>query len=207
MIIKDIKITNSTILSTKQKDYFTKPYINNCAENIDILMDKITKYYINKGYMSSRAVIDKNSLRNLSQTQIITIKIIEGKIEEIVFDEESKNNINFFNQTEILTAFGHLKGKILNIRDIEQGIEQFDAIKGSKTTMQIKPSSKLGFTKVVLKRQRRQTGLNAKVTIDNLGSESTGKKRRNIGFESGNILHLNENFYVSGRECLYGKYD
>ena len=123
------------------------------------------------------------------------LTIIEGRLEAIRWDEKTPGE-----QSEILTAFPFLIGEVVDLRAIEQGVDQLNHLPSNHITTQLIPGSEKGKTIVVLQNQREKT-LRANINYDNSGQKSTGERMGMVQVEKDNLLHLNDKFrFIQGRD-------
>lgn len=180
--IKTIEYDGNEALKNKEINKILKKYTNKCLNlpQIDAMLMDITNLYISKGYVTSRAFMTMPQKR-LKQG-ILDIKIIEGKVSEIEGVKKS----------EKFTAFPSIIGKVLNIRDIEQGLDQMNRLPSNQTTMDIKPDQKQNNSSKILIGNKPQGRTRFTLFGDNAGSESTGETR--FGFRSmlDNLFGLND---------------
>lgn len=163
--INKIKIIGSNHLSNKEKEKLILNYQKRCLvlNEIKDITKKITNYYIAKGYVTTQAFIPEQTTTN----NTLTIKVVEGKISKIIIDDSSK----------ILSTiiFPSYKEKVLNLRDLEQGLEQLNRLTTSQYTMEIQASDKVGYSSVFINKVHKKFPLNSQLIIDNSGSKSTGE--------------------------------
>ena len=185
--IKKMEITGNDTICTNCIDEASADYIGKCLTLVDIdkMLQDITNYYIKKGYITSRAYMSMP--QNRIKDGILEIKIIEGKV----------SKIEGLKKGESLTAFPSIADKILNIRDVEQGLDQINRLPSNQTTMDIKADEEINdHSKIIISNQPKgRTG----VTFfgDNAGSESTGETRFGLRASQDNLLGLNDQIYMT----------
>src|SRR6185369_9904673 len=81
VFVRDIMVTGSTVFSDEEINQVTAPYKNRTlsTEDLERLRLALTLLYINKGYLTSGAIIPDQDV----QSGIITVRIIEGKLTRI----------------------------------------------------------------------------------------------------------------------------
>jgi hemolysin activation/secretion protein len=93
------------------------------------------------------------------------------------------------------TAFPTGPGKLLNLRDLEQGLEQMKRIPSQDVDMQIVPGETPGESDVVISVKRSKpwklTG-----TLDDSGAKGTGKLQAGLNLSVDNPLGLNDLFNI-----------
>ncbi|QXF36133.1 peptide transporter [Photorhabdus luminescens] len=182
--VNNIQFKDSFYLSKSEKISLVKSYMPKCLsiKDINLLTKKISNYYIEKGYITSRALIKP---QDLSQG-ILIIDILKGKINSITIEGEGYPNT-------LKLAFPNMIGKSLNLRDIEQGLEQLNRLSSQKVTIDIKPSEKPEYSDVILKKiSKNKLNIDAELEIelDNSGQKNTGENQFNTTLKLDNLLHL-----------------
>jgi hemolysin activation/secretion protein len=185
--VHHIAIRNATLLSQSQQQAVIAPYIDRCLNLMEInsLVHAISDWYMQRGYITSRAFLTE---QDLSQGQLV-IPVLEGKLDEIRLDGQHPR--------ALAMAFPGLEGKILNLRDIEQGMEQINRVRSTPVQIEIQPSPKAGYSVVNLT-AKPEFPLGASVGFDNSGQKSTGVGQLNASLTGNNLLDLADRWFVSG---------
>jgi len=81
VFIKKIRITGNTVFLRKDLDLILKPYENRNlkSEELHEIKNKLTLFYISKGYVNSGCVLKDQTIEN----ETITYHIVEGILDEI----------------------------------------------------------------------------------------------------------------------------
>ncbi|KLF60657.1 ShlB/FhaC/HecB family hemolysin secretion/activation protein [Klebsiella aerogenes] len=148
-------------------------------------------YYINAGYITTRVEIPTQDL----STKKLKLTVVPGRISEIVVAE---NDISKW-----ILPFSD--GDILNIRDLEQGLENIQRTPEVDVKINILPGSENGSSKVVINTQRKKKW-SLRASYNNFGDQSTGSEL--IGGTSYlyNITGLSDLFYLAGTGSQTGGY-
>ena len=189
--LKSITYQNSTILSKRQKLKLSQGFIGKCItpKLLTQITRKITNFYIDRGYVTTRAFVNPQNIK----TGMLEILIMEGKLESIEFDSGIKN---FFTLSQITHAFGRIKGKILNIRDIEQGLDQLNRLSSNNATMKIVPSQKQGYSKIIISKNKQSRTTRVRLGANNSGQKQTGLYNGKIILEQDNFFKLSDSIYA-----------
>jgi len=169
------------------------------------LKTAIMNEYINEGYISSRVYFDFSKI----QQKIIILKINEGKLEKILIQNKSgKRSIptTWRERNNIYMAFPMYDEKVINLHDMEQGIDQINRLKSNHMKMSLEPGQSNGYSVLVLQNQKTE-GRHIAIGYDNFGSESTGKNQGNISYTHDDLLGLNDQFSLYGSHDLEGNDD
>ena len=190
--IREVEFSGNTILSDRRIRNTIAPYLGRCLTLADIneLLNSITNVYIDKGYITSRALMAMPQEK--LKEGILAIKIYEGKL----------SRIEGIRAAEQATAFPMMEEKILNLRDIEQGLEQINRLGSNRASMSVKADeTRQGYSGIVIKNEP-QGRTRAGITLDNLGSESTGKWRAGLRLAEDNTLGLNDQINIAYTNSL-----
>ena len=182
--VKTIELKGAEYLSDKEKSKLTASYLNTCMDiaTINHLMREISNYCFDKGYVTTRVSVSQQDLKDGS----LEFLVVEGKIEEIILNHNTKRD-----KLQVKAAFPFIKGKTLNLRDIEQGLDQLNRLSSSNATMQLAPGSKDGYSKIIITNNPEKQN-RASVGYNNSGQSSTGKNKGTFFLERDNLFGLGE---------------
>lgn len=185
--IRQIDIDNTTLLSARSQSRLISPYINQCLgmEKINKLTRDISDWYISRGYITSRAFLTEQDL----SAGTLHIAVLEGTLQAIRIEGTSSRQLKM--------AFPGLEGKILNLRDIEQGMEQINRLRTTPVQIEILPGEKAGQSIVNLT-ATPEFPLSAALGFDNSGQKSTGTGQLTGSLTANNPLGLADKWFISG---------
>ncbi len=180
--IKQIKLEGQEV---NQFPWLTKQLTHYQEQNIGIQgVQKIAKQLenslINRGYITTRIVIPEQDL----STGTLTLSLIVGKINQIRFEPPNS-------QDNWRTAFPTKPGDILNLRHLEQGLEQLKRIQSREVDMQIVPAEQLGMSDIVIT-AKQTTPISLSTNIGDYGSEATGKLQIYNNLKIDNLFNAND---------------
>ncbi|MDE1496674.1 ShlB/FhaC/HecB family hemolysin secretion/activation protein [Xenorhabdus bovienii] len=192
-IINDIVIEGATIFPKSKQKSLIEQNISKCLTQKDIesLLAEISNYYMIKGYITSGAFIKPRSILDISRDNF-TIQVIEGKINNILLDGE--------NLLELKMAFPNMKENILNLRDIEQGLDQLNRLPSYQVKIDIRPSDKPGYSDVILKKDSDRLPISVDLSFDNNGQKNKGNNQFNTSLQIDNLLHLADSWTFYGNK-------
>jgi len=145
--IKDITIRGVTQLTPWRVAQLKKDYINRSLSIADIngLVKAITNTYIKKGFVTTRAYIPE---QNLKKGHLL-LDVKEGYVETIKVVDEKDNSL------ACKLTFPFIVGKVLNIRDIEQGLKQINRLEGYRASLNLLPSkTQLGYSVIAITKRK-----------------------------------------------------
>nr|WP_233469366.1 ShlB/FhaC/HecB family hemolysin secretion/activation protein [Enterobacter asburiae] len=153
---------------------------------IKTLHKAIQNRLIAHGFITTRILLPAQDLNNGT----LTLRILPGKISDIVFKDNSGHYIHSINN------FPQGKGDVLDLRGLEQGLENLQRVPGSTAEINLVPGVKPGETQVEVARlQPKSWRLGA--WADDAGSKYTGRYQSGFALYLDNPTSLNDLFYVS----------
>lgn len=169
---------------------FSARFVGRCIGVVEIeqILAGITADYIEQGYITTRAYLPAQDLGSGR----LNIVVVEGVIEGYRLEGEDAQRIL------VPGAFPGAPGDRLNLRDLEQGIDQINRLAANQATMEVVPGSKSGQSIVVI-RNKRSLPVHLFTSYDNMGSESTGKHAYALTATLDSPLGLNERWMVTRR--------
>lgn len=196
--IKTIVISGALHLSKTAHEKISDKYNGQCLNVADIenILGQITKYYIDKGYVTTRAYLPAQDL----STGILQILVIEGVIEKIMIQDGGTNSISVKN------VFPTTEGDLLNLRDLEQGIDQINRLASNNAQLDIQPGEAPGASQVIVYNQS-SFPFHFYLSTDNQGSKSIGKVQTGLTVTTDNLLGFDDMFSVTHREATPGDPD
>lgn len=150
------------------------------AEGLSLLVEKLNTKLKNRGFITSRVVVPE---QNIAGKRVI-FKVLPGYIEEIKFADNKKYGT-------WRNAFPCYAGDILNVYDLDQGLENMKRVPHQDVKMKLEPGTEPGKSIVVLE-VIRDKPWNIGFSWDDSGLESTGKHQGSVNFAVYNPTGLND---------------
>ncbi|MBQ0536089.1 ShlB/FhaC/HecB family hemolysin secretion/activation protein [Providencia huaxiensis] len=193
-LISEIQFVGVTQLTTKTQTQLTSSYLKRCLtlSEIQKLTKHVTNYYMEQGFITSQAIIPE---QDLSSHQLL-LQVIEGHVETIEIENSPERLVH--------QIFPYQQGKILNLRHIEQGLEQLNRLSSAKYTIDIQPGSQNGYSRVIIHQQGKKWPITSQLNLDNSGMEATGKQLLTGGLTVDSPLGFGEQWSVSGNTDMDG---
>lgn len=168
--------------------------LNQCvgAQGLQVLVQRAQNHLIERGFITSRVLVGE---QDLSQGALV-LTVVPGYVAQIK-GKESKATARMH------TALPTGAGQMLNLRDIEQGLENLKRVPTADADVQIMPVSEVGQSDVVVSYVQTRP-VRFGVSLDNYGSDSTGKWQGGVTASVDNPLRLNDLFYASYTHALGG---
>ncbi|MGX2974159.1 ShlB/FhaC/HecB family hemolysin secretion/activation protein [Ursidibacter arcticus] len=173
------------------------------GEGLGILMKQIQNNIIEKGYVTTRVVVSEQDLRSGN----LVLTVILGKVGNTIVADSS--NVPRFTRLQSWNGFTFAKGDLLNVRDIEQSLENLKRVPTVEANIEILPSENaenIGISDLkVSYNQAFPFRLN--LGLDDSGSRSTGKYQGSATLSIDNLFSANDLFYTSFTHSLKSSED
>lgn len=159
------------------------------VQGINVVLTRVQNAVVAAGFITTRILAAPQDLK----TGVLELTVIPGRVRNIRFQQDAAQRL--LDSALPLTA-----GQILNLRDIEQGLENFKRVPTAEADFQIEPARDKnalpGDSDLVI-RYQQNFPLRATLSLDDGGSESTGRNQAGLTISYDNPLSLNDLFYVS----------
>ena len=175
------------LLNEIEKENILEKYLNRDLGSTDItnLVTDLTNRLIAKGYITSVATISEDNDLN---TKTLNLKIVPGKIEKIVLNEDKG-----FDNLKKAFLVSTKEGKVLNIRDLDTTTENFNYLEANNMTMEIIPSEIPNHSIVKLKNEMKD-----KFTVSVL-TNNYGEDRQNAIWRGGVSINIDSPLGIGDR--------
>ncbi|MFI8414929.1 ShlB/FhaC/HecB family hemolysin secretion/activation protein [Serratia sp. NPDC078593] len=161
---------------------------------IKALVTALQNRLIDQGYITTRVLTPRQDLRSGT----LTLTIVPGTVGKLALTPDSNSRVS------LDSAFPVARGEILDLRAIEQGLENLQRIPGVSATIQLVPGAHDGETDVLIDRQMpsfwRVGGW-----LDDSGSKFSGRYQTGVALYLDNPAALNDQFYISLGRNLHAK--
>jgi hemolysin activation/secretion protein len=183
--IDSIVLFGATLLSDSEKAGLSGPFIGRCLSmnHINEVVRATTNLYIERGYVTTRAFVPAQDLA----TRRLEIRVVEGEVESISLNDDSPAD----RRRIAMTFPSGIVGKPLNLRDIEQGMDQLNRLPSGNAQLRIEPGEKVGASRIVVTDQPGKMW-RFRVGLDNSGQKSTGEIKAFASVDKDNLLGLSD---------------
>ncbi|WP_458129874.1 ShlB/FhaC/HecB family hemolysin secretion/activation protein [Pseudomonas sp. Z2-11] len=188
--IKTIELKGADSLSASEREQLLKPYIGQClgVPQLNELLKVITDHYIEKGLVTSRAYLPQQDL----SAGHLSVLVVEGRLEGLKGAENSR-----LSPLELAMAFPGKTGELVNLREIEQLVDQLNRLPSNQAKMELTPGQNVGGSEVQVTNDP-QKPWRAGLSRSNDGQRSTGEQQWGTSFEWDSPLGLADQLMLRG---------
>jgi len=183
---------DENLLNEIEKENILSKYENKKLGSTDIsnILVELTNRLIEKGYVTSTASLSENNNLN---SETLNLKIISGKIEKIILNEDDS-----LDKLKKYFLVSTKEEKVLNVRDLDTTTENFNYLEANNMTMEIIPSDKENYSIIKLKNEMKD-----KFTISFL-TNNYGEDNQNGIWRGGTSINIDSPLGIGDR--LYFSY-
>lgn len=192
--IRKVDVDGAKLLPPEEISAVVKEFLRPCMGSaaIGALLQALSKRYIDRGYITSRALLPEQALASGT----LKVQVVEGHVEAIEYLEERGGVTTPGADRKVATAFPGVTGSNLQLRDIEQAIDQINRLQSNKATIDLKPGKDLGGTALVV-RNKIEDEIRGQVRTTIEGNRKTHEARADVSVEADDLLGINDTWYVA----------
>jgi hemolysin activation/secretion protein len=170
VFVREIQVAGATVMSAEELGRITAPYVNRelTSEDLEALRLALTLAYVNKGYVTSGAIIPDQTVTE----GVIRLQIVEGQLKRIEVEGNQWFRSGYLQDRLILGA-----GPPVNINALQQRLQllQQDP-RIQQINAELKPGLKLGESELKV-RVNEVSPYRAWLEFNNFQSPSVGAER------------------------------
>ncbi|WP_284973916.1 ShlB/FhaC/HecB family hemolysin secretion/activation protein [Atlantibacter hermannii] len=161
------------------------------AQGINLLMSTLQNRLVDHGYITTRVLAPSQDLKS----GVLTLVIVPGYVRQVRLTPDSDRYIQLY------STFPPREGELLDLRDIEQGLENLQRLPTVKAHMEILPGEQPGESDIEVSwKQEKMWRLGA--SLDDAGTKSTGRYQGGLTLSLDNPFSLSDLLYVSASHDL-----
>lgn len=175
------------------------PILGRCvgAQGVAWVIERGQKLLVDQGFVTSRILATQ---QDMSQGTLV-LTLVPGRIRAIRLAEPIDPRVNLGN------ALPMKAGDVLNLRDIEQALENLKRVPTAEADIQIEPAqgegAQLGDSDLVIS-YRQSFPFRLTFNVDDSGTKATGRYQGSVTVSYDNALSLNDLFYVTSTHSMGG---
>lgn len=194
MVVEGVGFRGATLLPNSVKQQIALQASGHCLDQTALarLLDEVNDWYVEHGYVTSHAWLPQQD----AATHALVIAAAEGKLAKVYFEDgTSREN----RATQM--AFAGTVGEPLNLRDIEQGVEQIERVVPDGVKVAVRAAAEEGYSDVVLSGKTAPL-ISAALSFDNAGQANTGLDQLGAAITLNNGLGLGEQLGLSATSTV-----
>ena len=169
--IEQIEISGASLLSEADRSTILAPFADSClgVSQLNELLKAITNHYVDRGYVTTRAYLPQQDL----SARTLQITVVEGRLEGL-------DSSALASDRELAMSFPGETGEILNLRELEQLVDNLNRLPSRPAQLELVPGQQVGGSRVGLKGERSKPW-HANLNRHNDGQRSTGEQQWGLG--------------------------
>jgi len=170
--IHEVDMEGVTLLNSRERRALADGIRDRCAtaDDLNELLRDITQAYLDHGYVTSRAYLPQQDL----SSGHLRVIVVEGRIEAFSYQHDD------ISDTELTMASPVEPGALLNIRDLEQLIDQLNRLPSNQARLALRPGDEIGGSVVGIDNAPGRP-LHVSLGRNNGGSQGTGEQQWQAG--------------------------
>ena len=159
------------------------------ATGIQRLIDRAQNALVAQGFVTSRVLAAPQNLRSGA----LTLTVLPGQVQHIEWAPHADGSLRRASSWNTVPAS---EGDMLNLRDVEQSLENFKRVPTADADIQIVPADEPGFSHLLINHSQPKF-LRLNLTLDDSGTPSIGKQQASATLSYDNPLTLSDLFYFT----------
>ena len=185
--VNRVDLVGVTLFAPEMQAAWVKPFEGHCIGlgEINRILQTVTLSYVDAGFVTARAYLPEQNLADGS----LEIRVVEGELSAITFNGEVRHAWQ-------AAVFPGMIGRPLNLREVEQGLEQIRSMPSYSAEMEIEAGAGQGQSVLAVSATavRPWTG---SVSLNNQGSDATGEEIFALTLGADNLMGLNDRWTLN----------
>jgi hemolysin activation/secretion protein len=193
--INRIRVDGVTLLDPGEIRKTAARWEGKCLDltGINNVLEALTHLYMRRGYIAARAYVPEQDLSG--GTLLITV--VEGQLEGIRSPDGSADT------GQMKTAFPGITGTPVNLRDLEQGVDQINRLRSQNAHIDLRAGEAHGGSILDLTVTKTKPWW-VSVSMNNHGGAATGRTQSRMEIGRDNVLGLNDEWTFGYQRSMKG---
>lgn len=197
-VVNEISLTGRDAVRFRWLADAALPYLRRCVgvQGLGYIAAELDRKLNGAGFATTRVSLPPQSLEagqlqlHIEAGRVDSIRMVDAGVEPQVADQRWGTWRN---------AFPVVAGDILNVRDLEQGVENMNRLPGQAVSTRLEPGDAANSSVVFIERKggALKDRLRGGVSVDNAGSPSLGRAQLSANLAFDNPAGLNDIFSAS----------
>lgn len=185
------KIADAFLFLTKTLNKKSNLIVGQCigTQSLQNVVRFAQNELMKKGFVTSQIVVPEQDMTEGT----LYFQIVPGRIAQIIHEGSDLSKL------QLKTALPFKQGDLLNIRLLDQALENLKKVSGLDVDIRIEATSTEsaeGLSNILITTQSYKK-MNISLSVDDSGNKSTGQYIGNIGISLNNPLRLNDSFNLN----------
>lgn len=163
------------------------------AQGINRIMVAAQNAVIGRGYTTTRILAAPQDLNSGT----LELTVLSGKVRSVRTDTSHNDQTRAARIAAFQNEIPLKGGDILNLRRIEQGLENLKRVPTAEADIQIVPADAPDESDIIVAWRQRLLPYRLSLGVDDSGSKTTGKYQGSLTFSADNPFGLSDLFYLS----------
>jgi hemolysin activation/secretion protein len=193
-LVREIRFTPSEILKPEELEEIAKEFRGRQLTLTELqgVAERVNALYKAKGVVTAQAVIPPQDVSD----GVVQVRLVEGRVGKLKVEGNATTREGY------VTSRLRLKpAELVNLERLERAIVRYNRTNDTQMRAELKPGTELGTTDVyvtVTEPPRNELRL----TLDNLGSPSTGRLREGINYTNRSLIGYRDALTVSDNQSI-----
>ena len=170
------------------------------VNGVQLIAEEFQNTLIARGYATTIVKIPE---QDLSQG-VLLLEVVPGKVQNIRVETDKQQQTHSERIVAFQNEFPTQAGEVLNLRDLEHGLENLRRISSAQSNIQIIPSEQSNSSDVLIQWQQSQLPISLMSTLDNSGSKDTGQIQSSSTVKLENPFGFSDIFYINHNRDIAG---
>ncbi len=181
-VIQTLKLEGHPDAMGLQPQEVLSAYLGQClmVEEVNALLGDLNRWYQRKGWTTTRVYAAEQDINGGE----LVLRVVAGRIEGYRYSDKEADE-------RLVYAFPQKPEGYLNLRDLEQGLENLNRVPSQEAKFQLYPGKEPGTSIVVVEMTNKPRSRWTEM-VDNSGNASMGHWRSNTEFAVDNLLDRND---------------
>lgn len=183
--LRSIRLVGAGPIRSQPTDHLALAGTCATAKDIGEALNHINAFYQERGFVTTRAYVGEQDIADGA----LDITVVPGTVEGFVYANGRQAD------DRLLAAFPARKGALLNLRDLEQGLDNLNAPRSADATFQLTPGQREGASRVQVNvTDKRPWRVEASLTNSDAGADADTSLGLTFGLD--NSLGINDQLTI-----------
>jgi len=168
-----------------------EPWLDQCLNLTQMteLVSSINALFLQQGFVTTRSFLPEQSLKQGT----LKIRIIPGRVQSLQSETLAPSNLKW--------AFASEPNELLNLRDIEQGLDQINRLASNQASVEMLPGDRLGQT-IVQINNHKKASYYAVIGLTGTQIQNGDDYRGRVDLFAEDLTGINDQLIINYNEAL-----